>query len=245
MTVRRRASVGCAVRTGRDLETGQARGDGGARRGPLRRGAPTASAIDPSEGRPARGPLAATQRAHPLLLLGEVRQLEERAEGVGEELEGRRVERAELVVEGAPGCRVAATPQRDRAAADPLDEVEGRRSVLLRDHLAEQRAEQPDLAGERVASAGRADGAWLGADRRARGAGTRHRPGHPSRSAAYTVGEHGVDRPPRGPHDAAQVDEHEVVAGSTQRRVHVAPPCPNAAGEAGDVSGFGLPQPSP
>ena len=46
--------------------------------------------------------------------------------------------------------RVAAA-ERDRAAADPLDQREQLRSRLLGDDLAEERAEEPDLARQRIA----------------------------------------------------------------------------------------------
>ena len=63
----------------------------------------------------------------------------------------------ELVVEPGALERVVVAAQRDRPPADPLDELEQLRTGLLRDDLAEQRAEQPDLDRERVAGAGRPD----------------------------------------------------------------------------------------
>ena len=49
-------------------------------------------------------------------------------------------------------------------AADALDEVEQLLALLLDDDLAQQRAEELDLARQRVARAGGADAARLGAD---------------------------------------------------------------------------------
>ena len=51
-----------------------------------------------------------------------------------------------------------AAPEGDRAAADALHELEQVGPGLLRDHLAEERAEQPDLAGQLVAGARRSPG---------------------------------------------------------------------------------------
>ena len=86
----------------------------------------------------------------------------------------------------------------DGQAPDPLDEAQQSSPCLLGDDLAEQRAEQLDLARERVARARRADARGLGADRgiRRRGRALIHAasrstsgwidaggPGHPVRLA--------------------------------------------------------------
>ena len=72
---------------------------------------------------------------------------------------------AQLLVEPGALDRVVVAAQGDRPPPDPLDEREQLRPGLLRDDLAEQRAEQPDLDRQRVARAGRPDPERLGGDR--------------------------------------------------------------------------------
>ena len=76
------------------------------------------------------------------------------------------VEAAQLLVEARALDRIVVAAQRDRPSPDPLDEREQLGAGLLRDDLAEQRAEQPDLDRERVAGAGRPDPERLRGDRR-------------------------------------------------------------------------------
>ena len=59
----------------------------------------------------------------------------------------------------------AAATEVDRLAPHALDEAQEVLALLLDDDLTEQRAEQLDLARERVAGAGRADPARLGTHR--------------------------------------------------------------------------------
>ncbi len=72
----------------------------------------------------------------------------------------------ELLVEPGTFERIVVAPEGDRPVADPLDGREQLGTGLLRDDLAEQRAEQPDLGRQRVAGAGRPDPERLGGDRR-------------------------------------------------------------------------------
>ena len=60
-------------------------------------------------------------------------------------------ERGELSVERGPDGGVSVTAKRDGPLAHSLHQLQRRRALLLREHLAQQRAEQPDLARKRVA----------------------------------------------------------------------------------------------
>jgi hypothetical protein len=91
------------------------------------------------------GPLAAPQRPDPATGLGQVDQLEVQREGFDDRLGGPEVEVGEVLVEAAPLLGIVVLAQRDRASADALDELEQLRAGLLGDHLAEQRAQEPDL----------------------------------------------------------------------------------------------------
>ena len=86
---------------------------------------------------------------------------------------------AQLLVEPRALERVVVAAEGDRPLPDPLDEREQLRPGLLRDDLAEQRAEQPDLDRERVARTGRPDperlGATAGGRRRANALTRAHR----------------------------------------------------------------------
>ena len=86
------------------------------------------------------------------------------------------VEPAELLVEPGALLGVVVAAERDGALPDALDRREQLGAGLFGDHLAEQRAEQPDLGRERVARTGRPDPERLGGDRRrdARCLGCRH-----------------------------------------------------------------------
>ena len=99
---------------------------------------------------------------HAVAGLREIDQLEVQPEGPNDALERRRVDRQD--VEGDP--RVGTAPAGgDGPEPGGLDELEHLPPGLLDDDLAEQRAEQPDLAGEHVARARRPDAPGLGARR--------------------------------------------------------------------------------
>ena len=102
--------------------------------------------------RPPRGAPDAVPR------LGEVDQLEVQAEGADDAFErvridGQDVERHALVRFAPAGG--------DRALPRRLDEIEDLRPGLLQDDLAEERAEQSNLAAKDVGRAGRPDAARL------------------------------------------------------------------------------------
>jgi hypothetical protein len=134
---------------------------------PARR--PIAAATDPPDRRPPGRAVAAAKRPHALLLLGQVRQLEECAERASKDLKARRVERRQLGVQGQPIAGIVASSERDGEAAHALDQVQGAGPFLLRDHLSQQGAQQADLAGERVAGVGRTDRARFGSNGRVAG----------------------------------------------------------------------------
>ena len=92
------------------------------------------------------------------------------------------VERLEERPQLAPVDRAARPAQLDRQAPDALDEAEEVLALLLGDDLSEERAEELDLARERVARARRADARGLGSDGGVEGG--------PRRSAAGRVGGH-------------------------------------------------------
>ena len=110
--------------------------------------------------RAAPGPAGARpEHADPLPLLGQVDELEVEGERLGHggrigDVERGHVGRQPLALDVRlePRVRVAA-PERDRPPADPFDHREQLGPGLFRDHLAEQRAQQPDLARQRVARA--------------------------------------------------------------------------------------------
>ena len=101
-----------------------------------------------------RGPLA--QAPDALLLLGQVGELEVEAEGPDE---APRPPRVDPVEDGAqrPPLRRSLPVRRSSmvAAPDALDERQEVLALLLHDDLAQERAEQLDLARERVARAAR------------------------------------------------------------------------------------------
>ncbi len=110
----------------------------------------------------ASAPLTPAQDPDTLLLLGKVRELEERAEGMGQDLQALEVERRKLRVEGDPVGIHGMPSKRDGVPAHALHEVQRRRPILLRDHLAQERPEEPDLPGQRIPGAGGPDRARLG-----------------------------------------------------------------------------------
>ena len=116
----------------------------------------------------ARGTCAPGQRADPLPLLGEVHQLEVEREGANDGLGPVEVQGGELVGELLALERIVRPAERDHPLANTLDELEQLGAGLLRDDLAQQRPEQADLRGERVAGAGRTDARRLGANCRGR-----------------------------------------------------------------------------
>jgi hypothetical protein len=116
--------------------------------------------------RRARAPI---EPPHALLLLGEIRQLEVQAEGPGQQVGLVEGDGAEDRVEPPPLERPALGAERDGRTAKPLHDAEQLRAALFHDDLPEQRAEQLDLPRERIAGAGRADAARLGAHGRVRG----------------------------------------------------------------------------
>ena len=67
----------------------------------------------------------------------------------------------------ARSVRVVAAPEVDGRTSESLDQVEDLLAGLLRDDLAEERAEEPDLERQGVARAGRSDARRLRASRRA------------------------------------------------------------------------------
>ena len=97
---------------------------------------------------------------------------------------------AQLLVEPRALERIVVAAEGDRPLPDPLDEREQLRPGLLRDDLAEQRPEQPDLDRQRVARAGRPDPERLRGDRRPTRRRERAHAGHRTRT---------VPRPSRDP----------------------------------------------
>ena len=162
--VRRRASVGWAVKTGATTSRATSASSSASVR-PSRRNPATASASESAEDAVARRALAPPQRPHPAARLGQVDEPEIERERLDDGLRAAEVERPQLVVETRPFGRVVVAPEGDRPASDALDGLEQLGPGLLGDDLAEQRAEQPDLAGERVARPGGPDPERLRGDR--------------------------------------------------------------------------------
>ena len=112
-------------------------------------------AVEHAARRPAGGP---AERPHPMPLLGQVDELEVQGERACQRLELVAIESRDVGGDpllGPPAGllvgRERAPADRDEPRAEPLDEREELGTRLLGDDLAEQRAEQADLAGERVA----------------------------------------------------------------------------------------------
>ena len=122
-----------------------------------------AAPIPSAKRRPPARPLALAQRAEPMLLLRQVDQQEVGGEGAsdGQQLGGgTAVERMECAFDRLFGAGATAA---DGRAAQLLDELEELGTLLLDDDLAEQGAEELDLAGKGISCAGAADTSWLGA----------------------------------------------------------------------------------
>ncbi len=111
-----------------------------------------------------RRPLAPAQGPDATPCLGQVDEPEVERERPDDGLGIAEIERSQVIVEPRPLRRIVVAPEGDGPAPDPLDRGEQLGSGLLRDDLAEQCAEQPDLDRERVAGAGRADPERLGGD---------------------------------------------------------------------------------
>ena len=116
--------------------------------------------LQPSRGGPTR---ALAEPPHAVLLLGQVGEVEVQGESAGQVLHLLRGELLEHGAQLAAVGRAAGAPQVDGQATDTLDDPEQVLARLLGDDLAEQRAEQLDLARERVAGPGCADAQRLGA----------------------------------------------------------------------------------
>ncbi len=113
----------------------------------------------------ARRALPAPKRPDAAAGLGEVHELEVQGEGRDDRLDGTDVQPVELGLDASPELRVVAVPQVDGGAPESLDEFEDLVAGLLRDDLAEERAEEPDLERQGVARAGRSDARRLRASR--------------------------------------------------------------------------------
>ena len=153
MSVRRRASVGCAVNTGA-IESRPINSLSSA--APSRR--PRDSPDDGVNGLRHCSAVRRSRRrelAHALLLLGQVGQLEVKAERADQKLGLRHAELAQLGRQVLTRGFAAAPPNRDRLKSHALNQVECRFSFLFHDHLPEKSAEQLDLARKRIPRAER------------------------------------------------------------------------------------------
>src|SRR5262249_38596881 len=112
-------------------------------------------------GRPPTGPgplaIGAPALPHQLALLREVHEAEVQPERPDHDLGPLRFQRTKRGGERVAEGGLVASPEPDRCPADPLDKVEQWPALLLGDHLAEERAKQADLEGERIAAATGAD----------------------------------------------------------------------------------------
>ena len=120
-------------------------------------------------------PFPAAQRTDACTGLGQVDQLEVERERGDDRLGVPQLERVQLRFEPLADLRLVAAPEVDGGKAQPLDEIVDRLAGLLRDDLAKQRTEQPDLERERVTGPRRADAAWF---RGTRGSGPMASRGH-------------------------------------------------------------------
>ena len=120
------------------------------------------------------GPLATSERPHPVLLLGEVDEEEVGGEGPGHRQQLVERQSRERVGGIGVGRRLGMGASADRGSAKALHELEEPRSLLLDDHLPEEGAEELHLAGERVARVRTADSPRLGASRGLGGGRSRH-----------------------------------------------------------------------
>ena len=96
------------------------------------------------------GELPVLAHAHVVAVLGQVGEMREVAEGAHHR--HRLLDRQVLQqpVERAAGLCVALEPVGHRQLADALDQLEGRRALLLADHVAEDAAEQPNVLDHRA-----------------------------------------------------------------------------------------------
>ena len=93
--------------------------------------------------------LVGAQPAQAMVLLGDVRQVEEEAEGAQHERLLAQVERADRGRQLGAG-RGVAVPAGAGEQPDPLLDCEQLLALLLDDHLAEQLPEQPHVRAERI-----------------------------------------------------------------------------------------------
>ena len=139
------------------------------------------------------GSLATPQAPNPVTLLGDVDHLEVEPEGPDDRLDRGEVEGRQVVDHGPLDAARRRPAVRLRPGPDRLDPHEERLAGLLGDHLAEERAEELDLAGERIAGTGRPDPGRLGQDRRIRprpGPGSWPRTRSPPRRSLPAHGPH-------------------------------------------------------
>src|SRR4029079_1296433 len=104
-----------------------------------------------------RGPLPAPKRPNARPRLGEVHELEVQRERRDDGFRIAELERIKLRLQAFAFLRLVAATEVDRRETQPLDEVVDALPGLLRDHLAQQRSEQPDLERQRVPRTRRTD----------------------------------------------------------------------------------------
>jgi len=102
--------------------------------------------------------------SHALLLLGEVGELEIKTEGADEHLGPMRVDGIELRGQHTPTFATLRPAEVDGGTPDSLHEIEQRLAFLLHDDLTEERAQELDLARQRVAGTRGPDAPGLGTD---------------------------------------------------------------------------------
>jgi hypothetical protein len=90
-------------------------------------------------------PLALPYRPQPVVLLGQVDQVEVDREGAHQAEQLAQAEPVDPLAQGALGLSVVPVAQRDRGLADLLDDLEERPTALLAHDVAEQPAEQPNV----------------------------------------------------------------------------------------------------
>jgi hypothetical protein len=108
------------------------------------------------------GALASTECPHAPVGLREVHETEVERECTDHRFRVTEIEPAQVVVQPRSLRRIVIPTKCDRPATDPLDEREELRAGLFGDHLAKERAEQPNLHGQRVTCTGRSDPARFG-----------------------------------------------------------------------------------
>ncbi len=104
-----------------------------------------------------RGPLPAPKRPNARPRLGEVDELEVQRERRDDGFRIAELERIELRLQAFAFLGLVAATEVDRRETQPLDEVVDALPGLLRDDLAQERSEQPDLERQRVPRARRTD----------------------------------------------------------------------------------------